>query len=127
MAEITPEKLGQRLYNVGLLEPREIDAIFADLGSRDVSLSEFVGAALRSGKVTNWQIERAKEGHKVGYFYGPYKVMYLVGAGTFARVYRATNVETGEMKAVKVLRSRYTNDVSTTEQFLREEIGRAHV
>ena len=120
MAEITPEKLGQRLYNVGLLEPREIDAIFADLGSRDVSLSEFVGAALRSGKVTNWQIERAKEGHKVGYFYGPYKVMYLVGAGTFARVYRATNVETGEMKAVKVLRSRYTNDVSTTEQFLRE-------
>ena len=120
MAELTPEKLGQRLYNVGLLEHREIDAIFADLGSRDVTLSEFIGAALRSGKVTNWQIERAKGGHKVGYFYGPYKVLYLVGAGTFARVYRATNVETGEMKAVKVLRSRYTNDVATTEQFMRE-------
>lgn len=120
MAELTPEKLAQRLYNVGLLEPREIDAIFDELGSRDVTLSEFIGAALRSGKVTNWQIERAKGGHKVGYFYGPYKVLYLVGAGTFARVYRATNVETDEMKAVKVLRSRYTNDVTTTEQFLRE-------
>lgn len=120
MSDLTPEKLGQRLYNVGLLEPREIDAIFADLGSRDVSLSEFVGAALRSGKVTNWQLERAKGGHKVGYFYGPYKILYLVGAGTFARVYRATHVETGEVKAVKVLRSRYTNDIATTEQFMRE-------
>lgn len=118
--EITPEKLGQRLYNVGLLEHQEVDAIFSQLGSRDVTLADFTSAALRSGKVTNWQLERVKQGHKVGYFYGPYKVLYLVGAGTFARVYRATNIKTGEMKAVKVLRSRYTNDVATTEQFMRE-------
>lgn len=120
MENISPEKLGQRLYNVGLLEPKDIDEIFNALGSRDVSLGEFITAAIRSGKVTNWQIERAKGGHKVGYFYGPYKVHYLVGAGTFARVYRAEHIETGDMKAVKVLRSRYTNDIATTEQFMRE-------
>lgn len=120
MDEINPEKLAQRLYNVGLLELKEIDEIFSILGSRDVNLSDFVAAATGSGKVTNWQLERVKGGHKVGFFYGPYKVLYLVGAGTFARVYRAENIENGEVKAVKVLRSRYTNDVATTEQFLRE-------
>lgn len=120
MSEITPEKLGQRLYNFGLLEQRDLDAIYAELGTRDATLAEFVSAATRSGKLTNWQIERAKEGHRVGYFYGPYKVLYLVGAGTFARVYRAVHVETGDVKAVKVLRSRYTNDAATSEQFMRE-------
>ena len=120
MEDLSPEKLGQRLYNVGLLEPRDIDEIFSNVGSRECSLADFVTAAIRTGKITNWQIERCKGGHKVGYHYGPYKVLYLVGAGTFARVYRAENIETGEVKAVKVLRSRYTNDVATTEQFLRE-------
>ena len=95
MDEINPEKLAQRLYNVGLLELKEIDEIFSILGSRDVNLSDFVAAATGSGKVTNWQLERVKGGHKVGFFYGPYKVLYLVGAGTFARVYRAENIENG--------------------------------
>ena len=120
MEDLSPEKLGQRLYNVGLLEPRDIDEIFSVVGSRDCALSDFITTAIRTGKVTNWQIERCKGGHKVGYHYGPYKVLYLAGAGTFARVYRAENIETGEVKAVKVLRSRYTNDIATTEQFLRE-------
>ena len=53
--EITPEKLGQRLYNVGLLDPSDINAIFDGLGSRDVTLSEFIGGAIRSGTYrTGW-------------------------------------------------------------------------
>ena len=38
----------------------------------------------------------------------------------FARVYRAVHEKTGEIKAVKVLRQRYSNDMETREQFLRE-------
>ena len=40
---------------------------------------------------------------------GDYKVLYFVGAGTFARVYRAVHKETGKMFAVKVLRSNMSN------------------
>ena len=35
-------------------------------------------------------------GYRTGFFYGDYKVLYCVGAGTFARVYRATHKQTGE-------------------------------
>jgi len=64
------------------------------------------------------------KGERGGYFYGDYKVLYLVGTGTFARVYRAVNVKTDKVVAVKVLRKRFREERAQTEQFLREgEIG----
>jgi serine/threonine-protein kinase len=56
----------------------------------------------------------------LGFFYGPYKVLYMIGAGTFARVYRAVHRETGRVVAVKVLRRRHRDDPRQVEQFLRE-------
>ena len=46
---------------------------------------------------------------RTGFFYGDYKVLYCVGAGTFARVFRAVHRKTGKMYAVKVLRSSLSN------------------
>jgi len=48
-----------------------------------------------------------------------------VGAGSFARVYRAVNVNDGAQLAVKVLRSRFTQDAEKCRWFRREgEMGR---
>jgi serine/threonine-protein kinase len=48
-----------------------------------------------------------------GFFYGDYKVLYCVGAGTFARVFRAVHKTTGTMYAVKVLRSSLSDPRAT--------------
>ncbi|HIA18555.1 MAG TPA: serine/threonine protein kinase [Planctomycetaceae bacterium] len=79
-----------------------------------------VSLLLRKELLTNWQLERITIGKRDGYFYGNYKILYLVGTGTFARVYRAVDVKTDKVVAVKVLRMRYSGDLRVTEQFLRE-------
>lgn len=117
---MTSEQLAQRLYDCGLVESGQLDRLFGELGSRDVNVEELKALLLRRELVTNWQLERVVAGHVQGYFFGNYKVLYLVGAGTFARVYRAVNVETGAVRAIKVLRNRYADDMDTTERFLQE-------
>ena len=83
-------------------------------------MTEMQRALLGRGILTNYQFDRLARGEKAGFFYGDYKVLYLVGTGSFARVYRATHRETGQVVALKVLRSRYSENPVQTEQFLRE-------
>ncbi|MEM6474286.1 MAG: protein kinase, partial [Planctomycetota bacterium] len=64
------------------------------------------------------QTEKILRGDRSGYFYGEYKVLYLIGAGTFARVYRASR--DGQVFAIKVLRKRFRDEPKEMEQFLRE-------
>ena len=59
-------------------------------------------------------------GDRNGFFYGDYKVLYLIGTGTFARVYRAAHRHTGDIRAVKVLRRRFADNPIESERFLRE-------
>lgn len=120
MSQVTTEQFAQRLLDTNLIEPRQLDSVFGDLGSRHVSLEQLQQQLVRREFLTNWQIDRLMEGHITGYFYGPYKVLYLVGAGTFARVYRVVHKDSGEIRAVKVLRKRYTEDALTRERFLSE-------
>lgn len=120
MTEVTAEQFGQRLVDLNLLEPRQLDAVVGELGTRHTTLEQLTQLLLRRELLTNWQIDRVLEGHMTGFFYGPFKVQYIVGAGTFARVYRGVHKTTGEVRAVKVLRQRYTEDAATRERFLQE-------
>ncbi len=120
MAESSAEQLAQRAFEVGLLDARQLESVWSDLGTRDVSADDMISVLVRKELLTNWQIERLAGNKRMGYFYGNYKVLYLVGAGTFARVYRAVHKDTDQVVAVKVLRQRYSDDMVKTEQFLRE-------
>jgi len=52
-------------------------------------------------------------------------VLYQIGAGSFARVFRAVHRDDGSILAVKVLRSRYANDADKQDAFRHEgEMGR---
>ena len=103
------------------MESREIEAALGEAGGRGVcTLEEFVSVLIKSEYLTNWQLQRLMEGHVRGYFYGNWKVLYMVGAGTFARVYRGSHKHTGDVKAIKVLRNRYSNDQDTRDRFVRE-------
>ncbi|MHB0958376.1 MAG: serine/threonine protein kinase [Pirellulaceae bacterium] len=120
MAELTAEKFAQKAFDCDLVDAHQLEAIWGELGSRDVPLAQFTGLMVRRELLTNFQVDRIIEGKREGYFYGNYKVLYMVGAGTFARVYRALHRDTKRDRAVKVLRKRYADDQVTTEQFLRE-------
>lgn len=123
MSEITADQLAQRIYQCRLMENKALQSLLADAretGSEEADYDTFFDLLLRHEHLTNWQLQRVVEGHRVGYFYGNWRILYLIGAGTFARVYRAVHSKTGDVKAVKVLRSRYSADVDMQEQFLRE-------
>ena len=118
--DITPRSLTQRVIDLDLVSPMEVEKLWAELRTENASLEDVKGLLLRKGLLTNFQLERMLTGERLGYFYGPYKVLYMIGAGTFARVFRAVHRDTGRVVAVKVLRSRHRGDVSQIEQFLRE-------
>ena len=120
MADFTAEKLAQRAYDFNLLTNQQLEEVWGALGTRDVPLEAFERLTVRKELLTNFQSDRIKEGKRDGYYYGKYKLLYMVGSGTFARVYRAAHAIDDQVVAIKVLRQRYTEDDETRENFLRE-------
>lgn len=120
MPELTSEQLAQRALDLNLLDDRQLQEVWSGFGRRNVPVQQFIQVLLRRELMTNFQLERLLKGERAGFFYGDYKVLYLVAGGTFARVYRAAHKETGVMRALKVLRKRYSDDSQQTEHFCRE-------
>ena len=108
MNPISPQEFAQRVVDLRLSDRRLIDLALSDLGVGDHSLEETISALQRHGAVTTLQTDKILKGDRQGYYYGDYKVLYLIGAGTFARVFRAE--KDGKVVAVKVLRKRFAGD-----------------
>ena len=118
--EFTPRTLTQRAIDLELATPEQIDRIWGELRTNDVKLDELKNLLLRKSVLTNFQLDRMCTGERLGFYYGPYRVLYMIGAGTFARVFRCVHRDTGRVVAVKVLRRRHRDQVASVEQFLRE-------
>ncbi len=125
MKPATAEELANRAEELQLLAPGDLHPIWAELGGRNLPIEALGSALVRHELLTSYQLERLLRGDRQGFFYGSAKILYQVGAGSFARVYRATHVETNATIAVKVLRSRYSADAEKCKAFRREgEMGR---
>jgi serine/threonine-protein kinase len=120
MTEMTAEQFAQTVQNVGLVDFAEFEAVWREIGSRSVPVEELISFLLRKGLLTNLQLDRLRKNERYGYFYGKYKLLYLVGKGTFARVYRASHQEADNVYAVKVLRNQHSSDPLQRERFLQE-------
>ena len=121
MSELTADQLAHRIYECRLMELDHLQPLLGEASvDGEADLEKFKDQLLRHEHLTNWQLQRVLEGHVHGYFYGNWKALYLIGAGTFARVYRSVHIKTGDVKATKVLRSRYSESEDMREQFLRE-------
>ncbi len=103
-----------------MLDERQLREIWAAFGSRDVPLQEFVQFLVRREYLTNYQAERLVNGEQTGFFFGNYRVLYLVGTGTFSRVYRAVHRQSGQIVAIKVLRDRFSDNRAQANLFVRE-------
>lgn len=123
-SELTADELAQRALDVNIVTERDLRSVWGELGTRTVEYEQFKQLLVRRGLVTNFQLERLQQNFRTGFFYGEYKVLYLVGAGTFARVYRATHRQTNELFAVKVLRKSKAEIPGEADLFRREgELG----
>jgi serine/threonine-protein kinase len=120
MVELSAEEFAQRAFDLNLIDDRQLQEVWGQIGTRQLSGEEFQQLLLRRELLTNYQTERLLRGERAGYFYGNYKVLYLIGTGTFARVYRACHKTTGEIVALKVLRRRYSDDPEQADRFYRE-------
>jgi len=126
MTEPSASELADRALELDLLTERQLQEVWGALGSHEVSSKQFQQHLVRHEYLTNYQVERMVRGERTGFFYGDYMVTYLLGAGTFARVYRAVHRETRQNVAVKVLRKRYSENPKQAELFVREgNLGRA--
>jgi eukaryotic-like serine/threonine-protein kinase len=126
MPELSAEDLAQRAFDLELIDDRSFREVRGELSQKRLSPEESQQLLLRRGLLTPYQMERLKRGDRGGFFYGEYRVLYQVGAGTFARVYRAVHRETGKVVAVKVLRQRMLTEAKKCERFRREaEVGLA--
>lgn len=124
MAELSAERLAHFAYDLGLIDERQLESLRSELGKTSDTADDFRQVSARLQLLTNYQVDRILKKERTGYFYGDYKVLYLVGTGTFARVYRATHRKKGGIYAVKVLRKRFRTDAEQVELFLREgEVG----
>ncbi len=120
MQEFTPNTLSQRIVELGLVEQIQVEQAWSEVGSSEGTCEDLVRILLRKELLTNFQIDRVLKHERLGYFYGHYKVLYLIGVGTFARVYRAVHRDSGRVVAVKVLRKRFREQQVELDQFLRE-------
>ncbi len=120
MVELSAEQIAQRVLDLNLITERQLQDVWRNSSSRDLTGEEFQQLLLRRELLTNFQTEKLLHGDRHGFFYGDYKVLYLIGTGTFARVYRACHKDTGEIVAVKVLRRRFAEDPEQSDRFYRE-------
>lgn len=120
----TIEELIQRALTLEILTPEQVRKVWSELGMQNVDLELLRQVLLRNGMLTNYQMDRLLAGETTGYYFGDYKALFLVGAGSFARVFRTVHKETGKVAAVKVLRGRFSENKEVVEQFIREaELG----
>ena len=125
MQPTTAEELANFAQKLELVSERDLDAAWTELGGRNIPVEDLANLLLRREVLTGYQRDRLLRGDQRGYFFGSAKILYQVGAGSFARVYRAVNVNDGTQLAVKVLRSRFTQDAEKCRWFRREgEMGR---
>ena len=124
MDSLSYDDLIQRLLSLDLIDLGKLRDVENSFGAQLVTAEQLLQTLLKRGYLTKYQVERLGKGETTGYYYGDYRVQYLIGAGSFARVFRCVHKTTGQVVAVKVLRARFRDDQTAIKEFVREgEIG----
>ncbi len=111
--------LGQMAIKFGLLDPMQVQEGLDEAGpGSDAGL--FLRSMERRGYLTPWQSGKLLKGEPDGYFLGGYRILYKVASGSFGRVFRAEDRQTGRVVAIKVLRRRWSEDPQRIVLFERE-------
>lgn len=115
--EATLQKL-QLVDSAHLQEARRV------LGSR-ITIESLIRELETRGALTSYQSGKLLKQDLEGLRLGRYKLLYRNASGSFARVFRGSAVDDGQMVAIKLLRQRYAEDPRAVSLFRREgELGK---
>jgi len=120
MTTLDPASIAQIIRQSGLVTDDQLRECWDDLDSGIHDGAMLLKLLERKGYVTPWQSSKVLKGDTDGYFLGGYKVLYKIASGSFGRVFRAEDPDTGGVVAIKVLRRRWTEDPHKVELFVRE-------
>ena len=120
MSAYSFDSMIQRVLTVGVISQQQVHELQAEIRIKNPTANHLLESALRRGWITNYQIDRLNSGEDRGFFFGPYKALYVAGAGTFARVFRCIHRETDDIVAVKVLRARFSENEAFINHFMHE-------
>jgi CheY-like chemotaxis protein len=117
---LEPAAFGQLLVRLGLLSELQVLEAKEELPDGSADVQSFLRILERKSMVTPWQIDRVFKGYTEGYFLGGYRILYKIASGSFGRVFRADEPNSGRVVALKVLRRRWSEDPKQIDQFMRE-------
>src|SRR5262245_9623404 len=109
-------QLAQRL---GLVTEDQIRPLLEEVGKNAEPLKLLI-ALDRKSLLTPYQSQKLLKGDEDGYVLGGFRMLYKIASGSFGRVFRAVDPRTGRIVAVKVLRSRWSEDSQKIDAFNRE-------
>jgi CheY-like chemotaxis protein/predicted Ser/Thr protein kinase len=82
--------------------------------------AHFLRIMERKGYLTPWQSQKLVKQETDGYFLGGARILYKIASGSYGRVYRAEDLRTGRMLALKVLRRKWSENKHVLDLFERE-------
>jgi eukaryotic-like serine/threonine-protein kinase len=110
MPNLDAGTVAQQAVRLGLLTEDQVQEAWNELDRRTGPAEEFLRVMERKGHLTPWQSSKLLKGSTDGYFLGGYRLLYKIASGSFGRVFRAEDPRTGTVVAIKVLRSRWSED-----------------
>lgn len=115
--------MAQFVARLGLMSDQDAREVVYDLDDNEATGEQFVRYCERKSLLTPWQSSKLLKGDTDGYILGGYKLLYKIASGSFGRVFRGVD-PTGQVVALKVLRSRWTEQPHWVDHFRREgQIG----
>jgi len=120
MSDIDTATFCDRVVKFGLVTPDQLVEARDEAGGRNAELQTLVRTLERKGWLTTYQSTKLLKGDRDGFVLGGYRLLYMISAGSFGRVFRSDDPRSGRVVAVKVLRRRWMEDKQKIEAFLRE-------
>lgn len=119
MADLDASALAQLMLQLGLVTEVQLQECWDELGP-GTSPEQLLRSLERKRYLTPYQSHKLLKGDAGGYFLGGSKILYRIASGSFGRVFRAEDPQTGRVVAIKVLRRRWSEDPHAVELFERE-------
>ncbi len=114
------EALGKQALKLGLVTNAQLEDAREEVGAKNPDPQVLLRALERKGILTPFQSSKLLKGEVDGYFLGGYRLLYRIASGSFGRVFRAVDPNTGRVVAIKVLRKRWAEDSKMVDLFYRE-------
>src|SRR5260370_24334290 len=111
--------LAQQAVRLSLVTQEQVQDAWDERGQRGGEAEPFLWYMERKGYLTPWQSSKLLKGDPDGYFLGGYRIEYKIASGSFGRGYRAGEVASGRIVAIKVFLRKWSEDQHNSHLFER--------